>query len=156
MAVKRLDEQIGKVKNYSSVIETEPWGFKAETTFYNMVLIIETEFTPHQTLSGVLGIEKSLGRSRHGKEYTDRLIDIDILFYDELLIREENLVVPHPLMHKRRFVLQPLAEIAPGLVHPVLQTSIYDLLHALEDPGPISVVVERREFANKLNIKNPS
>lgn len=151
-ATRQIDILIGKVKINSSVIESEPWGFKAETSFYNMVLLVETQFTPHQVLNKVLEIEKSMGRVRHGKEYSSRIIDIDILFFDKQQINDDNLVIPHPLLHERLFVLQPLAEIAPEFIHPVLLTSVAKLLLLLKESGTIPTVVSQKEFATLLNI----
>lgn len=151
-ATKLIDNLIGKVMQCSSVIESEPWGFNAETTFYNMVLLVDTKFTPHQILTIILGIEASLGRIRHGKAYTNRNIDIDILFYNEERINDDNLVIPHPLMHKRKFVLQPLAEIAPDLIHPVFHASISELLLQLNEPSPLFVTVGQEEFSRLLKL----
>jgi len=144
------------VKQYSSVVESEPWGFNSETAFYNMVLLVETEFAPHQVLAKLIGIEKSLGRIRHGKGYTNRIIDIDILFYGEEEVNDKDLQIPHPLLQKRKFVLQPLTEIAPGLSHPVLQTSVAEMLFRLNEPGSIPTVVDREEFTMLLNSINKS
>ena len=155
-ATTRIEKQIGLVKQYSSVIESEPWGFYSETAFYNMVLLVETDLTPHHILSEVLGIEKALGRTRQGKGYANRIIDIDILFYDNIEINDENLQVPHPLLHKRKFVLYPLAEITPGLIHPVLHTSVADLLQLLNEPGPVTIVADQEEFARLLKTKKQS
>lgn len=155
-ATKLIDNLIGKVTQNSSVIESEPWGFKSETSFYNIILSTETEFTPHQILNKVLDIEASLGRIRHGKDYTNRIIDIDILFYNAEKINEEKLVIPHPLIHMRKFVLQPLAEIAPDLIHPLLNSSITRLLMRLNEPTPISTAVDREEFARLLHTVNQS
>lgn len=150
-ATKLIDNQIGKVKQFSPVVESEPWGFNTETTFYNMVLVVETEYLPHQILTKILDIEKSLGRIRHGKTYTNRIIDIDILFYGELQINDDILIIPHPLLQKRKFVLQPLVSIAPDLIHPVFHSSIAELLLQLGDVSLIPVVVEQEEFARILN-----
>ena len=151
-ATKLIGTLIGKVKKYSPVIESEPWGFKAETPFYNMVLMVDTQFTPHQVLSKVLDIEKSMGRVRQGKEYTSRIIDIDILFFNKEQIIDDTLVIPHPLLHERKFVLQPLAEIAPEFIHPVLLTSVAKLLPNLKEAGSIPTVVSQKEFASLLKI----
>jgi len=150
-AAKLIDSLIGKVIQFSPVVESEPWGFEAETTFYNQVLVVETQQTPQQVLKQVLEIETKLGRKRSGKEYSSRIIDIDILFYNEKQVEENNLVIPHPLLHKRNFVLQPLAEIAPDLVHPVFQTTISELLSQLKDSSRISVAVEKEEFTRLFN-----
>lgn len=153
-ATELIAKLIGKLMEYSSVIESEPWGFNTDTKFLNMVLSVETEFTPHQVLTKILEIETYLGRIRHGKAYTNRMIDIDILFYNTEIINDDNLVIPHPLMHKRKFVLQPLAELVPDLIHPVFQISVSELLLKLNEPSPISEVVTREEFARYLNTIN--
>jgi 2-amino-4-hydroxy-6-hydroxymethyldihydropteridine diphosphokinase len=155
-ATKLIDSLIGKIKQFSSVVESEPWGFKTETSFYNMVLWVETDLEPQQILSKVLDIEASLGRIRHGKVYTNRIIDIDILFYNSEMIHSDNLVIPHPLLHLRKFVLQPLAQIAPGLSHPVLHASISELLLQLNETEEISIIADREEFARLINPINQS
>jgi 2-amino-4-hydroxy-6-hydroxymethyldihydropteridine diphosphokinase len=155
-AAKLIDNQVGKISQNSSVVESDPWGFESETTFYNMVMSVETEQTPHQVLNKVLDIEATLGRTRQGIVYTNRIIDVDILFYNQDQINDEKLVIPHPLMQKRRFVLQPLAEIAADLVHPVLHTSMSELLLMLNEPEPIPIIVDREEFALLLNSINQS
>jgi 2-amino-4-hydroxy-6-hydroxymethyldihydropteridine diphosphokinase len=150
-AAQLIDSLIGKVMQFSPVVESEPWGFEAETTFYNQVLMVETHLTPQQVLNLVLEIETKLGRQRIGKEYSSRIIDIDILFYDENQVHENNLEIPHPLLHKRKFVLEPLAAIAPDLVHPVFQTTISELLNQIKDTTPIFVAVESEEFTRLFN-----
>jgi len=150
-AAKLIDNLIGKIIDYSPVIESEPWGFDAETAFYNQVLVVETELTPLQVLKLLLEIENTLGRKRSGKEYTSRLIDIDILFYDEIQMNNDSLVIPHPLLHKRKFVLEPLASVAPDLIHPVLISSISELLQSLNDTCQVSVALEKENFTLLLN-----
>lgn len=150
MATKLIGNLIGKIMHYSPVVESEPWGFNADTTFYNLALMAETELTPQQVLAQILEIENSLGRKRSGKEYSSRKIDIDILFYDDKQITENNLMIPHPLLHKRRFVLEPLAAIAPELIHPVYHATIAELLNQMEDTSRIFVTVEKEEFARLL------
>ncbi len=146
-AARLIDKQVGKIIEYSPVVESEPWGFNAETSFYNQALMVETEYSPQQVLNKVLKIEQELGRIRSGKEYSSRIIDVDILFYDEKQLAEHNLVIPHPFLHERKFVLEPLAAIAPGLIHPVLQKTISELLQQLKDPSPITTVIGKEEFA---------
>lgn len=155
-ATELIAKLIGNLVLYSSVIESEPWGFNAETKFFNMVLSVETEYKPHQILTKILEIEASLGRTRHAKVYTNRTIDIDILFYNAEIINDNNLVIPHPLMHKRKFVLQPLTELAPDLIHPVFQTSVSELLLKLNEPDPIPKVVDIKEFASLITAINQS
>jgi 2-amino-4-hydroxy-6-hydroxymethyldihydropteridine diphosphokinase len=145
-AAKLINKLIGKVILFSPVVESEPWGFEAETNFFNQVLMIETQQRPEQVLNQILEIETKLGRIRSGKGYSSRNIDIDILFYDEKQVNESNLEVPHPLLHKRKFILQPLADIAPDLIHPVLQTTIIKLLSQLNDDSKITIAVNKEEF----------
>lgn len=152
-ATKLIGYQVGRLIDFSEVVETEPWGFDAETNFYNLVLVVETRLSPEQVLKTILEIEETLGRVRSGANYRSRTIDIDILFYDDKRIEVDNLIIPHPLLHKRKFVMQPLCTVAPGLVHPVLGASISVLLTQLEDKSPIEVAVAKEIFASLLNIK---
>ena len=123
-----LAERAGDVLSISSFYETESWGFESDNTFLNAALLLETELEPLQLLSLTQEIEKEMGRTQKSDgEYHDRIIDLDILLYDLCVINEAALVVPHPLMHKRQFVMEPLAEIAPMLVHPVLNKTMLEL-----------------------------
>jgi len=155
-AAKLIESDIGKIIDYSPVVESEPWGFMADTAFLNQILVVDTEFSPHLVLEKILEIEKILGRKRSGTGYTSRLIDIDILFYNEIQMNEDHLVIPHPLLHKRKFVLQPLAAVAPHLIHPVLLIPVSGLLHQLKDSGQVSTEVEKADFALLLNQKKLS
>lgn len=113
-AILLIGEKVGTVLRQSSLIETEPWGFESENSFLNGVILVETTFTPRQTLKATQEIERELGRKRKSdslKKYADRPIDIDILLYDDLTIDEPDLKIPHPLMAQRDFVMIPLREI---------------------------------------------
>jgi 2-amino-4-hydroxy-6-hydroxymethyldihydropteridine diphosphokinase len=113
-AILLIGEKVGTVLRQSSLIETEPWGFESENSFLNGVILVETTFTPRQTLKATQKIERELGRKRKSdslKKYADRPIDIDILLYDDLTIDEPYLKIPHPLMEQRDFVMIPLREI---------------------------------------------
>lgn len=116
----------------SSVYETEPVGKKDQSEFINCAAAVTTELAPEELLTRLKAVEDTLGRVREEK-WGPRTIDIDILFYDGLVIDTAGLRIPHPEAHLRRFVLEPLCEIAPGLVHPVLGVSITSLLENLED-----------------------
>ena len=151
-AAKYINKMVGRVEQFSQVVESEPWGFEAETTFYNQVLVVETALKPHEVLEQVLKIEQTLGRKRTGKGYSSRTIDIDILFSDADQINEPDLVVPHPELHKRRFVLLPLADLAPDLIHPVLKVTVTELLERLHDESRITAAVEKDEFSRILNL----
>ncbi len=112
-AISRISEKIGEVVRQSSFIETEPWGFDSPNMFLNACVCVETEQTPRQLLVATQQIEKNMGRAHKTTdgEYQDRIIDIDILLYDNLKINEPDLKIPHPLMEERDFVMIPLKEI---------------------------------------------
>ncbi|MXV52535.1 2-amino-4-hydroxy-6-hydroxymethyldihydropteridine diphosphokinase [Pedobacter sp. HMF7647] len=127
-----IGERIGAVKRQSSVYETASWGKTDQPDFYNQVLLVGTNLSAHEVLMEILAIERELGRERHEK-WGSRLIDIDILFFNDEIIKEDQLIVPHPFLHQRRFTLVPLNEIAPTLKHPELHLTIQELLINLDD-----------------------
>ncbi len=112
-AISLLRERVGKVERVSSFIETEPWGFVSANKFINVCCLLLTTLTPKQCLKETQAIERMLGRKKktHDVSYSDRLIDIDLLLYDDLHINEPELVIPHPRMRDREFVMIPLNEI---------------------------------------------
>jgi 2-amino-4-hydroxy-6-hydroxymethyldihydropteridine diphosphokinase len=123
-----IEEVIGMITVRSSVYETEPWGFQDEIPFLNQVLMAETDLLPDRLLKEILVIETSMGRKRESMGYQARVIDIDILLYNDNVINTEELIIPHPRLADRRFVLMPLAEIAGEYFHPVFQCTISELL----------------------------
>lgn len=128
-AIDEINKRVGEVVSLSASYITEPWGFDSENTFLNAVCIAESGLSPFEVLRITQDIEKSLGRLKKsvGGNYSDRLIDIDILLFDDLIIHTPDLTIPHPLMHQRDFVIKPLAEIAPTVVHPVLHRTMEEL-----------------------------
>jgi 2-amino-4-hydroxy-6-hydroxymethyldihydropteridine diphosphokinase len=130
-AIEALSLALGKCLAVSSFIETEPWGFSSDNRFLNCAAAFTTEKTPLEVLDITESIERSLGRTMKSREgiYHDRTIDIDILLYGDTTVESERLTIPHPLMHKRDFVLIPLCEIAPKAVHAVLGKSVEELCH---------------------------
>ncbi|MCU0461785.1 MAG: 2-amino-4-hydroxy-6-hydroxymethyldihydropteridine diphosphokinase [Bacteroidales bacterium] len=134
-ALGSINENIGLVVRTSSVYETEPWGFSSVDQFLNIVAEVESKLKPSGLLGRILMIEARMGRLRNGKEYASRLIDIDILFIGDKILDTTSLVIPHPKLHERKFVLVPLAEIAPDFVHPVLKKNIKTLLTECKDKG---------------------
>jgi 2-amino-4-hydroxy-6-hydroxymethyldihydropteridine diphosphokinase len=133
-----IAEHCGEIIHASRVYETAAWGREDQPPFLNQALEISTALTPLQLLDKTLHIEKILGRRRKEK-YGPRIIDIDILFYNDDILNEPTLKVPHPHLAGRRFVLVPLAEIAPALIHPVLHKSIPELLARCPDQLPVTI-----------------
>ena len=132
-AIKNIDIQVGKVTAQSSIYETAAWGKTDQPGFLNVAIAVITALTPLEVLSKALAIEAELGRIREEKWGT-RLIDIDLIFYNNDVVSVPGqLEIPHPEMQNRKFVLVPLAEIAPELLHPVFHTTISSLLSALDD-----------------------
>lgn len=126
-AVARLGK-IGAVRTTSSIYDTDPVGYVDQPAFLNAVVELETCLTPAALISALLGIEREMGRRRSFPN-APRTIDLDLLLYDDAIIESPQVTVPHPRLHERAFVLVPLAEIAPDVVHPVFHLSANDLLH---------------------------
>jgi 2-amino-4-hydroxy-6-hydroxymethyldihydropteridine diphosphokinase len=137
-AKQSLCKSAGKLLAESSIYESEPWGFVSENAFLNQVLLYETVLTPHEILHTISAIEAENGRVHTKDGYSSRNLDIDILFYDNMIINSVNLTIPHPMLHKRRFTLLPLAEISPDFKHPVFNLNIRCLLENCEDLGTVN------------------
>ncbi len=120
----------------SSLYRTQPVGFEEQDWFVNGVIEIRTALGPRPLMDAILGVEDKMGRTRNRK-WGPRIIDIDILLYGQGVIDEEDLVIPHPRLHKRRFVLVPLDEIAPHAIHPVFGVSVGGLLDRLQDTNTV-------------------
>lgn len=125
-AIYKLQERIGKQVSLSSFYETAPWGFESDHSFLNAAIGLETSLSPIEILHITQEIEKELGRTKKSVNgsYSDRLIDIDILLYDTLVLQTPELTIPHPLMTERDFVMKPLIEIAGNVIHPILKKRI--------------------------------
>ena len=115
----------------SPIYQTKPWGYTDQADFLNMVIEAETALTPIELLDYLKALEEELGRKASFR-YGPRLIDLDILFYDDLIFEHERLSIPHPSLHERGFVLVPLADIAPNLIHPTLEKNIIELLQNID------------------------
>jgi len=132
-AIHRLDD-LGTVTAVSRFHETEPVGYTQQPRFLNAVALLDTEVSPMALLRGLLAIEHSMGRDRASTPPKGpRMIDLDLLLYGDLVVDAPGLTLPHPSLHERRFVLAPLAELAPHWRHPTLELSIQELLHGLSD-----------------------
>jgi len=127
-----------EILNFSSIYETEPYGSKEQPFFLNQVIKINTTLSPVELLELLKETEKKLGRKETSR-WGPRLIDLDILLYDDLVLNTEKLTIPHKEMHQRRFALVPLAEIAPNLVHPVLKKGIKNILEKLKDKSEVKI-----------------
>ena len=127
-ALLLISARVGKVLHISSFYESEAWGYHSNNKFLNIAAAVETTLLPEKILQKIKKIESILGRNeKKSDSYEDRLIDIDILFYNDLIFCAAQLVIPHPHIEKRKFVLVPMLEIAPDFVHPVLQKTMREL-----------------------------
>ena len=132
VAIDHIKKKTGEIIRKSGLYSTAAWGNPNQPDFLNQVIKIETTLTVEETLESILAIEKLMGRVRTTKN-APRIIDIDILFFDKEIISEKDLVVPHPEIQNRRFVLIPLNEISPQFKHPVLKKTIAELLEECPD-----------------------
>lgn len=143
-ATTLLGERVGKITRRSAIYETEPWGFESSNMFWNQVLELQVDIDAPKVLQRTLKIEQELGRTRMINQYDSRVIDIDLLFYDDQVIEMPELVIPHPRIQERKFVLIPLNEIIPEMVHPMLQKSIHQLLAECPDQLKVEKVMDSK------------
>ena len=139
-ARKYIAQRVGHIAKISAIYETAAWGKENQAAFLNQVVLVEIEEEATKVLALVLAIEQEIGRKRLEK-WGERIIDIDILLYNDAIIETENLIVPHPYLHLRRFTLLPLAEIAADVVHSKLQKTIEELLNECEDKLNVTIFV---------------
>lgn len=151
-AVDLIFERIGTVKNISGIYETPALGFEGDD-FLNACINLETRFSAEKVLAQLLQIEKDLGRKRISNNYENRTLDLDLLFYGDSIINSADLTLPHPRLSKRKFVLKPLAEIAPKFIHPISEKTIQELLEKTSDtseikPSPQALKTPEFSFQN--------
>ncbi len=134
-----IEQSAGNIIQRSAMYESEPWGFESAHVFLNNAIEMTTVYSPEQLLEVIKTIEHTIGRQQKlSSGYASRIIDIDILLYNNLIIDQPRLKVPHPYLHKRKFVMIPLAEIAPELVHPVFNKRVFELLKLCDDQGKVN------------------
>ncbi len=138
-AVSELEQRTGTIQHMSEVYETEPWGMESERTFYNQCISLSTILDPSGVLEQIRTIEQQLGRPPSRVKFTDRTIDIDILFFDDLVMSREDLVIPHPGIRDRRFVIIPVLEIYPEYIHPGSGESMKDILRSCKDMKEVRI-----------------
>lgn len=143
LTISHITNKIGRISQISSIYATESWGFKSDL-FWNQLLIVDTQQGPFEVLEHTQSIEKELGRTKKGGNYENRTIDLDILYYDDLILSTPDLIIPHPQIARRKFALAPLDEIAPDKIDPVLSLTIHEMLALCED----SLTVEK--ISNQL------
>ena len=139
-AAKLIEERCGSIIDRSSIFETAAWGKTDQENFLNQALVVETTLNPRDLLNEILYIENLMGRDRVEK-YGPRIIDIDIIFFNHQKIKENGLVIPHPEMSRRRFVLEPLNEVIPAYIHPVFFKTVYELLQQCDDTLPVKKII---------------
>lgn len=140
--IKKINEAAGKVVKKSSFYETEPWGVTDQDAYLNAAVLIETEFSPEELFRAIKEIEIEEGRTDQRK-YAPRTLDIDILFYNQQIVHTKHLVIPHPRLHRRKFALVPMNEIASDFVHPVFRKTIGTLLTNCKDPLYVRLFTKR-------------
>lgn len=137
-ATDLIAERIGLVVRQSDLYETAPWGITDQPAFLNQVLVVETNLEPETILQKTQAVEQELGRARREK-WGARTIDIDILYYDQLIQQTDQLTIPHPYLHQRRFTLVPLAQVAADFIHPVFHKTSVELLAECADNSEVNV-----------------
>ena len=140
IALEEIDRNIGRIIAKSSTYKTEPWGNKNQDFFLNQVVEVQSALGAEDVLKKILEIERLLGRNRDkDNQFAARTIDIDILFYGNEIIKRADLVIPHPRLHLRNFVLTPLCEIAPEFLHPFFNRKIKDLTRDAPDKSEVKI-----------------
>jgi 2-amino-4-hydroxy-6-hydroxymethyldihydropteridine diphosphokinase len=142
-ALSEIKEEIGPIEEYSSVYESQAIGFETVDTFYNLCAHVTTKLTPESALEKALQIEALLGRKRNSTGYSSRTIDIDLIYFDDLIIDIENLNIPHPRMHERLFVLIPLNELTHSIMHPIYNKNTTELIAEITNQEIPKKVIDR-------------
>lgn len=136
MAIQHLSAKAGRIAKTSHIYETAAWGLEDQPSFLNQAVLLETDMSPNVLMQTLLEIEQKMGRKR-GLKFGPRVIDIDILLFDEKIVKEENLKIPHPELSNRKFALIPLNELDPGIIHPETGETIEQLIQNCKDKLPV-------------------
>jgi len=142
-AVFKIEDKIGRIIQLSHIYSSESWGYRSLRVYYNQCIEVETAYLPHTILEKVLEIEVELGRVRSGRGYSDREIDIDLLFFDDEVFEDAMLTIPHPRIHLRKFALVPMNEIAGDFTHPFFEKTIKELLADCKDESKVTLYREK-------------
>jgi 2-amino-4-hydroxy-6-hydroxymethyldihydropteridine diphosphokinase len=134
-----IEKQVGNLVYESKVYETEPWGYKEQGFFLNQVVFVKTYFNPYRLLETCKKIERDMGRSTNGK-WRERIIDIDILYFNNSIVKKNNLLIPHKFLHERKFILKPLNDIAPNFLHPKILKTTSNLLNECRDNSTVNAI----------------
>lgn len=135
-----IEQEIGEITKASSIYKTEPWLMEAEQWFHNQVLEVKCQVSPEKLLQTIIALEEKLGRTRSENQssgYESRTIDMDILYFDQAIVESESLIVPHPRIQERRFVLEPMCELSPLFIHPILHKTQRAMLDICTDHSTI-------------------
>ncbi|MEM0492928.1 MAG: 2-amino-4-hydroxy-6-hydroxymethyldihydropteridine diphosphokinase [Candidatus Thermoplasmatota archaeon] len=144
----QLLSSIGRIIKTSDLYLTEPVDYKKQDWFLNCIIALETDYDPHKLLEEIGSIESQMGRVRMIR-YGPRVIDIDILFYDDRIVEDERLTIPHPRLHKRGFILRGMVDVNPDLMHPLLGKTVRELYKECEDKSMVKIHKKQREV--KIN-----
>ncbi len=156
-AMSLISQKAGPTINASPVYESPSWGFEHPNNFLNQVIETDTKLSPSELLKTLHSIEQALGRTEsRSDDYEARTIDIDILFYDKMTLSQDDLIIPHPRLHLRRFTLEPMAALNPGYFHPVLNKSIQELLNECPDDSPVAILDQNDEPLKVEEVGNAS
>jgi len=140
-AEEKINLKSGYISNKSAIYETEAWGFESENNFLNILLKVETNYSANELLNSLLEIEMELGRKRNKSQgYSSRTLDADIIYFNNDIINEKDLIIPHPRLQFRKFVLEPLCEIAPYYVHPIFNKTNLKLLDECSDESKVNSI----------------
>ena len=139
-AISKIGQEAGNVSSVSKIYETEAWGVTNQNAYLNLCIELKTELDPESLISALLKIEHDLGRERNlYHTYEPRIIDIDVLFYNDMVLEFNHLTVPHPRLHLRKFVLIPLNDVASSFMHPVFRKTVSELLEECPDNSEVKL-----------------